>query len=43
VRGHALNKSCGYSLLWNIVVYRRNKYLYIVLLCHTTGWPPLSE
>ena len=20
---HALNKSCSYSLLWNIVVYRR--------------------
>ena len=29
---------CGILLCIDI-----NKYLYILLLCHTTGWPPLNS
>jgi len=29
------------ALVTRIVVYRR-KYLYMIVLCRTTGWPPLN-
>jgi len=30
------------ALVTRIVVYRR-KYLYMIVLCRTTGWPPLKK